>query len=262
MRLSHFHSGGVQNMPLEIVGHRGASGEAPENTLGAINLAWKQRADAVEIDVRLTSDGQIVAFHDASTLRITGQDHAVAKTSLPELQTLDAGLWKGEQWAGEKIPTLEQVVATVAAGKRLFVEIKCGTEIVPEMLRILRLPRALERMVLISFHLEVLAEIERQLPEAVALQVVELSTSPKNHNQSTPTLAERIAPARQAGLDGFDIGATSLLEHAVVERLLAENFQLCTWTINDAQEARRLDSMGIHAVTTDFPGKLRQELGL
>jgi glycerophosphoryl diester phosphodiesterase len=252
---------GDHNMPLEIVGHRGASGEAPENTLASINLGWTRQADAVEIDVRLTGDGQIVSFHDASTLRITGKDHAVATTNLSELQQLDAGIWKGEQWAGERIPTLEEVLATVSPGKRLFVEIKCGREIVPEMLRILQ-KSAMERVVLISFHLDVLAELKRRLPEVLALQVVELAKSPKNDWESFPTLAERIGPAKQAGLDGFDIGATPLFEPAAAQRLLAEGFQLCTWTINDPTEARRLESMGVQAVTTDFPGKLRQELGL
>ena len=249
-------------MALEIVGHRGASGEAPENTLAAVNLAWRQQADAVEIDVRLTGDGRIVSFHDASTRRITGKDLAVASTRLSELQSLDAGRWKGEAWAGERIPTLEEVLATVPSGKRLYVEIKCGTEIVPEMLRILETPLASERIVLISFGLEVLAELKRQCSLVRALQVVKLAQNPANDLEGSPTLAERIAPAKAAGLDGFDIGATPLLELAAAEKLLAEGFQLCTWTVNDPAEARRLENLGVAAVTTDFPGKLRQELAL
>lgn len=249
-------------MALEIVGHRGASGDAPENTLAAINLAWRQQADAVEIDVRLTGDGRIVSFHDASARRITGTDLPIASTPLSVLQSLDAGRWKGENWAGERIPTLEEVLATVPPGKRLYVEIKCGTEIVPEMLRILETPLAFERIVLISFGLEVLAELKRQCPPVRALQVVKLAQNPANGLEGSPTLAERIAPAKAAGLDGFDIGATPLLEPAAAEKLLAEGFQLCTWTVNDPAEARRLENLGVGAVTTDFPGRLRQELAL
>jgi glycerophosphoryl diester phosphodiesterase len=249
-------------MALEIVGHRGASGDAPENTLAAVNLGWMQQADAVEIDVRLTGDGRIVAFHDASTLRISGEDHEVARTAWSELCRLDAGRWKGECWAGERIPLLEEVLSTVPPGKRLYVEIKCGTEIVPEMLRILEAPLAGERIVLISFGLEVLTELKRRCPEVLALQVVKLAKSPQNANEATPGLEERLEPARNAGLNGFDIGATLLLEPAVAQRLLAEGFQLCTWTVNDANEARRLQSMGVGAVTTDYPGRLRQELAL
>jgi glycerophosphoryl diester phosphodiesterase len=247
-------------MALEIVGHRGASGEAPENTLGSIHLGWSQQADAVEIDVHLTGDGRIVSFHDASTQRVTGEDYLVSETSLAMLQRLDAGRWKGEKWAGEKIPTLEDVLATIPDGKHLYVEIKCGPEIVPEMVRVLQRPTAKEQVILISFHLEVLAELKRELSDVVSLQVVELAEKPRNALQGSPTLSERIGPLLDAGLDGFDLGATRLLKPAVAQNLLDQGFRLCTWTINDANEALRLERMGIHAVTTDFPGRLRAEL--
>ncbi len=247
-------------MGIEIVGHRGASGEAPENTMAAIHLAWRQQADAVEIDVRLTRDGEIVAFHDESTLRITRKEHAVSLLTLEELRLLDAGLWKGEEWAEERVPTLEEVLATVPTGKRLYVEIKCGPEIIPPLIRLLEKPLALERVVVIGYGFDVLAELKRRLPGVVVLQILRLSKSPKKPQEASVTLAERILAAREAGLDGFDLGITQLLEAETVSRLLAENFRLCTWTINDVHEAHRLAMMGVEAVTTDFPGRLRREL--
>src|SRR5687767_5646580 len=87
---------------MEIIGHRGASHEAPENTLAAVNLAWAEGADAVEIDVRLTRDRQIVSFHDADTRRLTGQTHRVSALRLAELRRLDCGAWKDARWAGER----------------------------------------------------------------------------------------------------------------------------------------------------------------
>lgn len=247
-------------MALEIVAHRGASGEAPENTLAAVDLAWQQQADAVEIDVRLTRDGQIVAFHDASTLRITGVDRTVSTATLAELQRLSAGLWKDAQWEAERIPTLDEVLVTVPAGKRLYVEIKCGREILPELVRVLNTPLACERVVVIGYGFEILAELKQQLPDAETLLVVRLAENPQNSQEATPTLAERIGPVREAGLDGFDIGITRLLQAETVERLLAENFQLCTWTVNDPVEARRLELLGVRATTTDYPQQLRHEL--
>ncbi len=247
-------------MGIEIVGHRGASGEAPENTMAAVNLAWRQQSDAVEIDVRLTRDGQIVAFHDESTLRITRKEHAVSLLTLEELRLLDAGLWKGEAWAEERIPTLEEVLATVPTGKRLYVEIKCGPEIVPPLIGLLQQPLALERVVVISYGFDVLAELKRRLPVLIVLQILRLSKSPQTPQEATVTLAERIPAARDAGLDGFDLGITHLLEAETVSRLLAEDFRLCTWTINDVREAQRLAMMGVESVTTDYPGRLRHEL--
>ena len=247
-------------MGIEIVGHRGASGEAPENTLAAVNLAWRQQADAVEIDVRLTRDGQIVAFHDESTLRIARKEHAVSILTLEELRLLDAGLWKGDAWAGERIPTLEEVLATVPTGKRLYVEIKCGPEIVAPLIELLQRPLALERVVVIGYGFDVLAELKRRVPGLIVLQILRLSKHPKKPQEASVTLAERIPAAHDAGLDGFDLGITQLLEAETVSRLLAEKFRLCTWTINDVQEAQRLAMMGVEAVTTDYPGRFRHEL--
>src|SRR5947208_878460 len=102
--------------PLEIIAHRGASWEAPENTLSAVQLAWQQGADAVEADFRLSRDRQIVATHDDSTLRITGVDLRVHESSLAELRALDFGRWKAAQFEGERIPTLAELLATVPAG--------------------------------------------------------------------------------------------------------------------------------------------------
>ena len=127
---------------VEIVAHRGASFDAPENTVAAIKLAWEQKADAAEFDVFLSKDGKIVVIHDADTKRTAGVDRKVADTTLEELRKLDVGKWKDAKFAGEKIPTLEEMLATVPAGKRVFIEVKCGPEIVPELDRVLKASEA------------------------------------------------------------------------------------------------------------------------
>ena len=249
-------------MSFEIVAHRGASGDAPENTLAAIRLAWAQQADAAEIDVRLTADGQIVAFHDPRTLRTTGQDLAIAKSTLADLKSLDAGRWKGEEWIGERIPTLTEILAAVPDGKRLFVEIKCGKEIIPEFLRILEQTQTTQKVVAIAYGFNVLAELKRQHPEVTALQILRLSKNPKTKQEGSPTLVEWIEPMKSAGLDGFDLGITKLLDASASRNLIAQGFQLAAWTINDPAEARRLLEIGVRSITTDLPGHLRQELTL
>src|SRR5436190_9554723 len=97
---------------VELVAHRGASADAPENTVAAIKLAWEQKADASEFDVYLTKDGKIVVIHDATTKRTAGEDKKVADTSLEDLRKLEVGKWKNPKFAGEKIPTLEEMLAT------------------------------------------------------------------------------------------------------------------------------------------------------
>ena len=112
----------------EIVAHRGASFDAPENTLSAFRLAWQQKADVVEGDFYLTKDKHIVCIHDKTTKRVAPKQATltIAKSTLAELSALDVGSWKHPRFANERIPVLEEVLATVPKGKRIFVEIKCG----------------------------------------------------------------------------------------------------------------------------------------
>ncbi|HEY4744830.1 MAG TPA: glycerophosphodiester phosphodiesterase family protein, partial [Desulfuromonadaceae bacterium] len=114
-----------------IIGHRGASRDAPENTLAAFRLAWAQGADGIEADFRLTRDGRIVCIHDPTTGRTAGTDIGVAASTLEELRRLDVGAWKGQEWAGAAIPTIEEVLGQLPPGKRLLIELKSGPEIVP-----------------------------------------------------------------------------------------------------------------------------------
>src|SRR6476661_5646642 len=117
---------------VEIVAHRGASAEAPENTLPSFKLGW-ELADADELDIYLSKDGEAVVMHDASTKRTAGLDKLVADQTLAELKALDAGSWKAPSWTGTRIPTLAEVLALVPEGKRLFIEIKAGPEVIPAL---------------------------------------------------------------------------------------------------------------------------------
>src|SRR5262245_53293376 len=110
----------------EIIAHRGASADAPENTAAAFKLAVEGGADAFEGDYYLTKDGKIICIHDNNTKRTTGVDGKVPQMTLAELRKLDAGSWKGSKFGGEKLPTLSEALALVPAGKKTFVEIKCG----------------------------------------------------------------------------------------------------------------------------------------
>lgn len=92
-----------------VIGHRGASALAPENTMAAFDLAIKHRADAIEFDVKLSSDNKVVVIHDASVDRTTNGHGKISNLSISELQELDAGAKFSDQFIGEKIPTLSNV---------------------------------------------------------------------------------------------------------------------------------------------------------
>src|SRR5512139_19181 len=105
-----------------IFAHRGASAHAPENTIAAFELALAQQADAVELDVKLSADGQVVVIHDPTVDRTTNGKGRVRDLTLSQLKALDAGSSFSTQFAGEKIPTLEEVFETV--GKRTFINVE------------------------------------------------------------------------------------------------------------------------------------------
>jgi glycerophosphoryl diester phosphodiesterase len=250
--------------PVEIIAHRGASHDAPENTVAAIRLAWEQMADGSEFDIYLTKDGKIAVIHDKDTKRTAGGTNlAVATSTLAELRAVDVGRWKGEKFAGEKVPTLDEMLATVPAGKKVFVEVKCGPEIVPELDRVLNASKLKpEQTPVISFNAPVIAEFKRVRPDVPAYWLVSL-TPPKNKKKEfvPPTADELVKRAKELKADGLDLSAADVLDEAYAKTIKAAGLKLYVWTVNDPAVARRMVKVGVDGITTDRPAWLREQLG-
>ena len=245
----------------EIVGHRGASHDAPENTLPAVKLGFEQGADAVEVDVFATADGRIVAIHDADTKRVAGVKLDVAKSTLADLRKLDVGSWKGERWAGTVIPTLEEVLEAVPEGRRLMIEVKCRVSALPNLERAIEASGKRERVALISFSYPLIAQAKRMMPDVPAYWVYGFSVR-ERARWGNPTMQGLIRKAETAGLDGLDLDGQGPITKAFVDKLRAKGMELYVWTVNDPNRARELIAMGVKGITTDRPGYLRQQLGL
>jgi glycerophosphoryl diester phosphodiesterase len=245
---------------VEIIAHRGASHDAPENTLASVNLAWAQKTDAVEIDIYLTADGKIVAIHDDSTKRTAGLDKPVVRQTLEELKRLDAGSWKSPKYAGEKIPTLEEILRTIPEGKRLFIEIKAGPEIVPELKRVLRQEgKPPAQTPCIGFSYETVRQTKKEIPELKVYWLAVLKHDEKT-GQLNHTAAELIQKTKAANLDGLDLGHVPPLNAEFVKEIKQAGFPLFVWTVNDADTAREYRDLGIDGITTDRPEFLRSAL--
>ena len=250
-----------QGIALEITGHRGASHDAPENTLAAVNLAWKRGADSVEIDIYLSKDGHIVAIHDPTTKRYGGPDRKVADQTLAELKAIDVGRWKDKKFTGERIPTLLEVLATIPAGKRLFIEIKAGVEIIPELKRVLKQSgRKAAEAALIGFSYQTMTAVKRILPQHTAYWIVRVKRD-KQTGVWSPAIDELIEKTKAAKLDGLDLGnAPAVIDREYVRRVKRAGLGVFVWTVNDKNEARRLRDAGVDGITTDRPGWLRKSL--
>ncbi len=247
---------------VEIIAHRGSSFIAPENTLASVELAWREQTDAVEIDVWLTADGRIAVSHDEKLKRITGQPGKVSEMRLEELQKLDVGVWKGSAWAGQRMPSLESVLATIPEGKRLFVEIKCGPEIVDEFVRVVNASgKQLAQVVVIAFDLTVAKTVKQRMPD---LKVYWLrGTCPrkdKNTGQWIDQPHEVLETCRQAKLDGLDLQYQSQLTREYIDQIHDLGLKLYVWTVNSPEDAQQLSELGVDGITTDRPGWMREQL--
>ncbi len=250
---------GTKKKPA-IIAHRGSSYIAPENTAASARKAWEENADAVEIDIYLSKDGRIVVMHDLSTKRTTGVDMVIADTVSDTLRTLDAGSWKGDEYADEKLPFFEEIVETVPAGKKLFVEIKCGTEVLPALKAAIEASGKRGQMVVIGFGFETVVECKKLMPD---IPTYWLTSTKKDEttNAFEPLDAGLIAKVNDAGLDGLDVhfgGLTKEFAEAVGKAKLG----LYVWTVDDPVEAKRLVELNVDGITTNRPGWLREQAGL
>ncbi|MDP6794855.1 MAG: glycerophosphodiester phosphodiesterase [Verrucomicrobiota bacterium] len=245
---------------VEIIAHRGASHDAPENTLESVQLGWHQGADAVEVDVYLSNDGHIIAHHDETTKKIAGVDRKVVDQTLVELQQLDVGLWKGTKWKGVRIPKLDDVLATIPEGRRMFVEVKCGPEIVPGLVKTFkRSGKKPEQLAVISFNYEVVKQAKARFPNIPCFYLSSFKRD-KATGKLKPSADELIALAKAARLEGLNVSYKGLAGTAFIKKVQASGLELFTWTVNSPVEARRLAGLGINGITTDRPAWLREQM--
>ncbi|HJV34940.1 glycerophosphodiester phosphodiesterase [Geomonas sp.] len=245
-----------QPLPL-IIGHRGASREAPENTLASFRLAFQQEADGVEADFRLTRDGEIVCLHDESTARTAGVDMAISRSTLAELRRLDLGIWKGERWRDAHLPTLDEVLGELPPGKRLFIEIKSGEEIVAPLADLLARSAVEEdRLRLLCFDARLVRTLKERLPSCRVCWLTDYrfrGTWRPSHFEILDTLAESRA-------DGLASRDRAVLDAELVGLLRERALEIHTWTVDSVKAAERLARLGVDSIMTNRPGWLRLAL--
>jgi glycerophosphoryl diester phosphodiesterase len=244
-----------------IVAHRGASHDAPENTLAAFKLAIEQGADAFEADFYLTTDQHVICFHDKDTERITGRKLSITATPFDELRKMDVGNWKGPHWQGEQMPTLEEVLAAVPDGKGIFVELKSAAEVVPLVAKAVAASSLLpEQVVVISFHEDAVAESKRLMPQIKAYWLTDFKK--QDNGTIKPTVDEVIATLQRSGADALD--GRAMPEHfdaAFVQKLRESGFaEFHVWTVDEPDVARFYRDLGAASITTNRPGWLREQL--
>lgn len=246
-----------------VFGHRGASQDAPENTLASFREAFLQGADGIEGDFHLTSDSQVVCIHDSNTLRTAGKSMDVADAKLEALQELEYGGWKDARFCGEPLPCLPDVISLVPEDRWLVIELKSGPEIVPPLVDTLhRCSAVLDRILVIAFDEKVIAEFKTRMPGVLAHWLTDYGWD-SNSSTWVPSLETIVKTIRRCGADGLGSeNRPDIVTADFVSKLhLAGVKQLHIWTVDSPQEACHYRDLGIAGVTSNCPGRILEALG-
>lgn len=246
-----------------IVAHRGASYDAPENTIAAFELAWQQGSDVIEGDFYLTADKEIVCLHDKTTQRTAPNQpsYSVAEATLEQLRKLDVGAWKGEKYAGEKIPTLSDVLKTVPDGKKIFVEIKSGVEILPTLKKQLAASDLhADQIILICFSTDVVAEARKTMGQYQTNWLTSYRRD-EDSGKLTPTTASIVETLRNTSASGFGTQENmDAIDADMVKAVHAIGCGIHAWTVDKPAVAQTLQQLGFDSITTNRPAEIRAAL--
>jgi glycerophosphoryl diester phosphodiesterase len=230
--------------PLLRVGHRGARGHAPENTMASFTKGADLGVDAVETDIQLSKDGEIVLIHDHTVDRTTDGHGFVKDMTLAELKKLDAGGWYDPGFSGERIPTLAELLTWAKDRIGVALEIKNGPIYYPgiaeKTVRLVRRHGMESQVILISFDHFVLREAKRIAPE-IATGILYVGG-----------LVDPVAAARAALADSLN-PHWAYVTPELVRDAHAAGLAISPWNPDDVATLRMLSEMGVDSAGTDHP---------
>ncbi|MEO8608542.1 MAG: glycerophosphodiester phosphodiesterase [Chloroflexota bacterium] len=241
----------IYNGRMLIFGHRGASAYAPMNTLPAFELAAEQGADGVELDVHFSKDKQLIVLHDFTIDHTTNGTGYARDMTLAQLKALDAGSWKGEQYKGVQIPTLDEVFDAI--GQKLFVnvEIKSETEetdgVEQAVADCLQRKNMQERVIISSFNPLALKRFREIMPDVPIGYLYVAEAQP--FAEVMETLPHEARHPHHP-----------MIDQEYMDWAKSKGYRVNTWTVNDPARAIELKRLGVDAIITDTPDVMREAL--
>jgi glycerophosphoryl diester phosphodiesterase len=240
--------------PVLVIGHRGFSAAAPENTQASFKKAMEVGADMIELDVHLSRDGQVVVIHDDTLNRTTNGKGRVANYTLNELKELNAGSWFGSQFFGEKIPTLKEVLELTRGQILLCIELKGGDlgqyslkDLADWSLQEVEKAGMLSQVLFASFDLSAIERIREKNPRIpVALIYSKSWSSPR------AVTGERPIPVLSC--------RDTVLTQTNAAKARLEGMKILVWTVNREKRMERFLNMGVDGIITNYPDRLMKIL--
>ena len=246
---------------IKFIAHRGESEVAPENTVEAYALAWRNGAAwGAETDVYLTTDGVLVCNHDGDLNRVAGVDMVLREHTYAEIREHEVGAWKAPQWYGCKTPALWEVYASMPREAHIYVEIKSAGEGFITAHEEARLAGGVDKsqITFISFFIDELKFVKANMPEYRTLL---LRWANNVDGTLVPSAADILVELKEYGFDGVDFGCpVGMLTRDYVQEVKDTGFEFHMWTINDLDMALEFTSYGVDSITTDAPARLAREL--
>jgi glycerophosphoryl diester phosphodiesterase len=229
-----------------IVAHRAGARSAPESTLAAVDQAIADRADWVEVDVQETADGQVVAIHDSDLKKVGGVDLKVHASTLAQLQAIDIGSWFDPRFSGERIPTLDQVLARCKGRANVLIELKprgSGGRLVERVVEIVE---------------------ARGMATAVRLMSLKSDAVRKARALRPGWPVGQISAVALGDLEREDVGflavSTKMCTRHFVRLAHERNRSVYVWTVNDAATMSVMMGRGVDGIITDGPALARSVL--
>lgn len=231
---------------IEVIAHRGASAEFPENTMAAFRRALEIGADRIELDVQLTRDGQVVVFHDATLERTTNGEGLLSSHTWEELAGLDAGLWKGPEHRNEPIPRLDEVLRWSTSRMPLNVELKVkgvgARALVQATVALVRKHEAAEETLFSSFDPAAVTEVVQLCPESEVALLWGRREPPLELLEATGAKALHLAER--------------LLTPALATETRNRGLGLRVYTINTEECLHHVLDLGAMGIITDVPNAM------
>jgi glycerophosphoryl diester phosphodiesterase len=234
-----------------VIGHRGASADAPENTIAAFELALEQGADGIELDVHLSRDAQPVVIHDFTLERTTDGTGPVNAHSVRELKRLDAGGWRGRRFRGQRLQTLQEVLERFRDRARFWIELKGTSAVYPgieeRVVSMVEIYDVVDRVLVQSFDPTAIARVRTLNREVPVGLLVARGSLPRELLGAGAATA--ICPDAR------------LLTEALLGEIREAELDCYVWTVNEPAQMDRLVGWGVSGLITDRPGLLRARLG-
>jgi glycerophosphoryl diester phosphodiesterase len=225
-------------------------------------LAIKQNADALECDIHLDAENEVIVIHDKTTTRTTGLDKRVDRLIVTELKQLDAGRWKGDEYKNVRIPTLKEVFAILPKDKKIFIEIKSGIRAIrPINLLLEKSIISHSQINMMAFDLDTLIRLRKMFTDIEILLLYELPDFKKG-DDIRKKLKDIIYIANRHIFDGVNLQNIQELDADFIQACKGQNLKCYCWTVNDAERAKYLMKSGINGIATDRPGWIRAQLSL